>query len=43
MRVPAGRLSEMIMTFNRPGEYLVCCTVYCGEGHDRMQGKIIVT
>ncbi len=43
MRAPAGRLSEMIMTFNRPGEYLVYCTVYCGEGHDRMQGKIIVT
>ena len=43
MRAPAGRLSEMIMTFNRPGEYLVYCTVYCGAGHDRMQGKIIVT
>ena len=43
MRAPAGRLSEMIMTFSRPGEYLVYCTVYCGEGHDLMQGKIIVT
>lgn len=42
MRARARTLSEMTMTFTRPGEYLVYCTVYCGEGHDMMQAKIIV-
>ena len=42
MRVPARTLAEMVMTFTKPGDYLIYCTVYCGEGHDMMQGKIIV-
>ena len=42
MRVRPQALSEMTMTFTRPGEHLVYCTVYCGEGHDMMQAKIIV-
>lgn len=42
MRTRPQALSEMTMTFNRPGEHLVYCTVYCGEGHDMMQAKIIV-
>lgn len=42
MRARPQALSEMTMTFTRPGEHLVYCTVYCGEGHDMMQAKIIV-
>ncbi len=42
MRASAQSLSEMTMTFTQPGEHLVYCTVYCGEGHDMMQAKIIV-
>lgn len=42
MRARPQALSEMVMTFTRPGEHLVYCTVYCGEGHDMMQAKIIV-
>lgn len=42
MRRPAKMLTEMEMTFPRPGEYMVYCTVYCGLGHDQMKGKIIV-
>ncbi len=42
MRARAKSLSEMTMTFTHPGEHLVYCTVYCGEGHDMMQAKIIV-
>ncbi|MCH9019204.1 MAG: hypothetical protein IIA73_02400 [Proteobacteria bacterium] len=42
MRSPAGALAEMTMTFIRPGEHLVYCTVYCGEGHGMMTGRIIV-
>jgi len=42
MRSPAGALSQMTMTFSDPGEYLVYCTVYCGEAHGSMTGRIIV-
>ena len=42
IRLRPGVLVEQELTFKRPGEYLVYCTVYCGLPHDRMQGKIIV-
>ncbi len=42
MRRPAGVMMEMEMTFSEPGEFMVYCTVYCGLGHDKMKGKIIV-
>ena len=42
MRRPAMILTEMVMTFSEPGEFMVYCTVYCGAGHDQMKGKIIV-
>lgn len=42
IRLRANSLAETRLTFKAPGEYLVYCTVYCGLGHDRMQGKIIV-
>ncbi len=42
MRRPAQTMTEMVMTFPEPGEYMIYCTVYCGEGHSQMKGKIIV-
>ncbi len=42
MRRPAQTMVEMVMTFTDPGEYMMYCTVYCGEGHSQMKGKIIV-
>ena len=42
MRRPAQTMVEMVMTFPSLGEYMMYCTVYCGEGHSRMKGKIIV-
>ena len=42
MRRPAQTMTEMVMTFPRSGEYMMYCTVYCGEGHSQMKGKIIV-
>jgi hypothetical protein len=42
IRCPARTLVEKTMMFTRTDEYLVYCTVYCGEGHDLMMGKIIV-
>lgn len=43
VRLRPGALVEQEVTFSRPGEYLLYCTVYCGIGHDRMQGRIVVT
>ncbi len=42
MRRPAQTMTEMVMTFDAPGEFMMYCTVYCGEGHSKMKGKIIV-
>ena len=42
MRRPAQTMSEMVMTFSEPGEFMIYCTVYCGVGHSQMKGKIIV-
>jgi heme/copper-type cytochrome/quinol oxidase subunit 2 len=41
-RLRKGVLSERVITFPEKGTFLVYCTVYCGLGHDRMQGKIVV-
>ncbi len=41
MVVP-GYVSQFTTTFPRPGEYLIVCNEYCGLGHHRMFGKLIV-
>lgn len=35
-------VNEQWITFKRPGTVLVYCTLYCGPGHDVMQGRITV-
>ena len=42
IRCRARVLTEAILMFTAPGEYLSYCTVYCGEGHDQMMAKIVV-
>ncbi|TVP79161.1 hypothetical protein [Thioalkalivibrio sp.] len=42
VRLRPGRLTEMDITFQRPGRYLIYCTVYCGPAHDVMQATIEV-
>ncbi len=42
IRCRAKILTELKLVFSRPGEFLAYCTVYCGEGHDMMMGKIVV-
>ena len=42
IRCRARTLTETTLLFSAPGEYLTYCTVYCGEGHDTMMGKIVV-
>ena len=42
IRLRPDVVTEQLLTFTAPGEYLVYCTVYCGAGHDAMSGRIIV-
>jgi cytochrome c oxidase subunit II len=42
IRLRPGRVSEMDITFRKPGRYLVYCTIYCGAAHDYMQATVEV-
>lgn len=41
-RLRPGAVTEMEMRFDRPGDHLVYCSLYCGQGHDLMQARIEV-
>lgn len=42
IRLRPNVVTEQTITFTKPGEYLLYCTVYCGQAHDAMHGRIIV-
>jgi len=42
IRLAPEMVSVQTLTFTAPGEYLVYCTLYCGQGHDAMFGRIVV-
>ncbi len=42
IRLRPNLVTEQTITFTKPGEYLVYCTVYCGQAHDAMYGRIVV-
>jgi cytochrome c oxidase subunit II len=42
IRLRPNRVTEMVATFEKPGSFLVYCTVYCGAAHDAMQARIEV-
>lgn len=42
IRLRPGIAATQEMTFARPGNLLVYCTVYCGQGHDAMKARIEV-
>lgn len=42
IRLRPGTVTELDLTFEQPGSYLVYCTAYCGTGHDAMQARIDV-
>ena len=37
-----GQVSQATATFDEPGEYLFVCHEYCGIGHQRMFGRVVV-
>jgi len=38
-----GQMTDMTLTFDKPGTYTFYCTRWCGVNHWRMRGKIEVT
>lgn len=42
MMVVPGHVTEYTYTFDKPGDYLIVCSEYCGSGHQLMMGQIIV-
>jgi cytochrome c oxidase subunit 2 len=38
-----GKTVEVTFTPNRSGRFVFLCDNFCGEGHDRMSGVLIVT
>ncbi|MBU8879026.1 cytochrome c oxidase subunit II [Bacillus sp. FJAT-29790] len=42
MMLEPGYISELVYTFNKPGEFLVLCNEYCGIGHHMMTSTIEV-
>src|SRR6476646_1121711 len=37
-----GRVNSMWNVFDKPGEYLIECREYCGQGHHTMRAKLFV-
>jgi cytochrome c oxidase subunit II len=37
-----GYISQFTTQFNEPGEYLIACNEYCGQGHATMAAKFMV-
>lgn len=42
IRLRPNVVSELTITFNRPGPVLIYCTTFCGPGHDAMKARILV-
>ena len=40
--IPAGKVTELKFTPQKSGDYRFYCDVFCGDGHDGMEGKIKV-
>jgi mono/diheme cytochrome c family protein/plastocyanin len=43
VNVYPGEVTELALTFDRPGKYVYTCTRWCGPNHWRMRGTIEVT
>jgi len=41
--IPAGKVTELKFTPNKSGDLKFYCDVFCGDGHDNMEGKFKVT
>jgi cytochrome c oxidase subunit II len=42
IRLRPNQVSDLTITFTRPGPVLIYCTVYCGAAHDAMKARLLV-
>ena len=38
-----GEVVSIEFTAGKPGTYTIACSVYCGSGHKRMKGQLVVS
>ena len=38
-----GEVVSIEFTAGKPGTYTIACSVYCGPGHSRMKGRLVVS
>ena len=38
-----GEVVPIEVTAGKPGTYTITCSVYCGGGHSRMKGRLVVS
>ena len=38
-----GEVVPIEVTAGKPGTYTISCSVYCGGGHSRMKGRLVVS
>jgi cytochrome c oxidase subunit II len=38
-----GEVVSIELTAGAPGTYTIACSVYCGSGHKRMKGQLVVS
>ncbi len=43
MMLLPGQISEVVVTFNKPGVYHIICHEYCGPGHQAMVASIEIS
>jgi plastocyanin/cytochrome c553 len=43
MDIAPGKMTDLTLTFDKPGTYIYYCTRWCGANHWRMRGTIEVT
>jgi cytochrome c oxidase subunit 2 len=41
-RIEPGKVSRVVFTPDKTGEFTFSCNVFCGSGHEDMAGKLIV-
>ena len=42
LSVPAGKTESIEFVADKKGSFHAHCSVYCGPGHSKMKGKLIV-
>ena len=42
-RIEPGKVTRVVFTPDKTGEFTFSCNIFCGSGHEDMAGRLIVT